>query len=65
MNVATHCHMVAIMGLSALMLKCGNVDFIGPPCMRTPSLSFDDRQLLEAQEHQCKACDAFDNQPPG
>jgi hypothetical protein len=27
---------------SALMQKCGKVDFIGLPCMRMPSLSFED-----------------------
>jgi hypothetical protein len=34
--------MVPTMELSALMLKCGKVASVGLPCMRTPSLSFDD-----------------------
>jgi hypothetical protein len=42
LSVATHRHMVAIMELLTLMLKCGKVNSIGLPCMRMPSLSFDD-----------------------
>jgi hypothetical protein len=42
LSITTHHYMVAIMELSALMLKCGKVDYIGLPCMRMPNLSFDD-----------------------
>jgi hypothetical protein len=34
--------MVATMEHSAVMQKCGKVDFIGLPCKRALSISFDD-----------------------
>jgi predicted DNA-binding WGR domain protein len=42
LSVATHRHMVATIEHSTLMQKYGKVGSIGLPCMRMPSLLFDD-----------------------